>query len=650
MLGLLKRPSFWTTIVALVAYCDWTALNGYWVYDDSGSTARNVVVTGDVPWTDAFTRDFWGTPMTEVASHKSFRPITTLTLKLNWWFCETYGYMEEGQVNPKLAQTLGFHLVNVGLHSVVTGLVTEVSAFFFDGGTQGDLIAQLITGLVFGLHPVHAEAVSNITSRGEMLMSLFFCLAFLSYANHIPSKMTETGEKKGSSGEEISYMIRQNFYIYIAPWFFMACSMFSKEQGVTTLIALVAFDFLTSIGSIRDFLAGLKKRDQHSLHFLKRTVVLAIETLVLVVLRVWLNGETKPDFIMDQNPAGFAEDRFTRIFSVNWVYCLYIYDMVYPKYLCPDWSGGSIALIEEHSDGRMFGPILIWVFVAWCLQSLYFGPRSDATLDQKQFRRILLIAFFSCTVSPFILSSNLLVVTGLMKADRVLYLPLLGFCVMEALVYKALCCDNDITQTKSSKQQVSVKSVRKSDGVRRIGHLIIMIQLFLFAQKTHERNQAWSHSVKLWSSAYDINPRSHHTMYNCGYELSLKQRYKEAEEVMRPIGSARVDGPSNTFVYAMILYNLDKTQEARAFINEALQVVEEQKITGGVRNRPGMTAKTESNLLVAKAFTQTRTNLREAGQTVYQAVKVDPQNQYAIQQAQQISKRLEEQQKYGYAV
>ena len=42
-------------------------------------------------------------------------------------------------------------------------------------------------------------------------------------------------------------------------------------------------------------------------------------------------------------------------------------------------------------------------------------------------------------------------------------------------------------------------------------------------------------------SAYAINPRSYHTMYNYGYELSLKQRYAEAEQVMRPIGSARVD-------------------------------------------------------------------------------------------------------------
>jgi hypothetical protein len=34
----------------------------------------------------------------------------------------------------------------------------------------------------------------------------------------------------------------------------------------------------------------------------------------------------------------------------------------------------------------------------------------------------------------------------------------------------------------------------------------------------------------LWGSAYDINPTSHHTQYNYGYELSIKQRYEEANK------------------------------------------------------------------------------------------------------------------------
>ena len=43
-------------------------------------------------------------------------------------------------------------------------------------------------------------------------------------------------------------------------------------------------------------------------------------------------------------------------------------------------------------------------------------------------------AFLGFLFAPFLLSSNILVVVGLMKADRVIYLPLMGFCLLEALV------------------------------------------------------------------------------------------------------------------------------------------------------------------------------------------------------------------------
>jgi len=476
------------------------------------------------------------------------------------------------------------------------------------------------------------------------LMSLFFLLAFLSYATHIPNARRRSGkDKHNKQSSSILTTIRNGLFIYIVPWFFMICSVFSKEQGATTLITLVVYDFLNNIGSIQLFFQRLKTMDRETLNFVLRTVILAIETLAVVAFRMWLNGETKPDFIVDQNPAGFAEDRFTRMFSVCWVHCLYIVDMIFPKYLCPDWSGTSIPLIESLTDERSVGPLLLWYSTGWCCKSLLGGAKDGASKTRKEARRILLIAFFAFLVSPFLLSSNLIVVVGLMKGDRVIYLPLLGFCLMEALAFKLVFCVEQ-TQTKVEEKGKGKGSTATSKGFGKIywlGHLLLMIQLVLFSYKTHERNLAWSHSVRLWSSAYEINPHSEHTMYNCGYELSLKQRYEESERVMRPIGSARKGAPSNTFVYAMALYNLNKVDEAGAFVDEALEVIEEQKKRGGPRNSPGMIAKTESNLLVAKALILSRTDMEAAGRTVWKAVQVDPRSEYAIQQAQMISNRLE---------
>lgn len=291
------------------------------------------------------------------------------------------------------------------------------------------------------------------------------------------------------------------------------------------------------------------------------------------------------------------------------------------------------------------------------------------------------MAFFAFLFLPFLLSSNLLVVVGLMKADRVIYLPLFGFCVMEALLIKAICCsveeceyklrgDDDITiinaqKGKSSKkensgkkglsaatQQQEPKLIATTTRLRVnfLGHLLVIMQLGMFVVKLHERNIAWSNPELLWVSAFNINPRSHHTMYNCGYELSLRQRYEEAEKVMRPIGNARVDGPSNTFVYAMVLYNLNRCDEAHGFVDVAMDVLEEQRQEGGVRYQSGALDRTKSNLLVARGYCTTD-NVNEQGRVLQEAVRTDPRNTYAVQQFQAYLNKMEQiremKEKYG---
>jgi hypothetical protein len=131
-------------------------------------------------------------------------------------------------------------------------------------------------------------------------------------------------------------------------------------------------------------------------------------------------------------------------------------------------------------------------------------------------------------------------------------------------------------------------------------------------------------------------------MYNCGYELSTRQRYAESEQVMRPIGDPHVDGPSNTFVYAMVLYNLNRCDEANPLIDKALAILAEQRATGGIRNTKSSIDRSQSNILVAKAYCTISEDLRKAGKVFYEAVQVDQTNKYAVEQAVMIMKKIEE--------
>ena len=128
-----NRPLLWVTaIVAIAAYWDPKALRGNFVYDDVASVINNDVVMAKVPWHEAFTRDFWGKQMAHPASHKSYRPITSLTLRLNM----VMSLMDETAGGPD--HTYYFHLVNVLLHGINTGLITETAAMVLNCGLNDD--------------------------------------------------------------------------------------------------------------------------------------------------------------------------------------------------------------------------------------------------------------------------------------------------------------------------------------------------------------------------------------------------------------------------------------------------------------------------------------------------------------------------------
>eukprot|EP00978_Attheya_sp_CCMP212_P025954 scaffold84480_cov51-Attheya_sp.AAC.2 len=660
-----KRPVLWiTAAIAVGAYWDPQALNGPFIYDDVASIVNNGAVSAAsieemAPWQNVFRCDFWGTPMELPQSNKSYRPITTLTFRWNMMLSHIL------QTAGKEDHTYYFHAINVWIHGINTGLVTETAAIVLGGGASTSrsssasplsLGAPIIAGILFGIHPVHAEAVSNIASRGELLMTFFFLLAFLSYVNHIPAPIiseeqdtriekhgNEMDTKRKTTGESPakgedkqsstpkpsdqpstkqptptdiseSPAIINMICVYVVPCLCMALSLFSKEQGVTTLCTLVAFDFIRHHSSIKSFLTKVRQGDAYSWAFLKRAGVLALQTLVLAGWRYYLNGETKPDFIAEQNPAGFAADRTIRVFSVNWVYCLYIRDMVLPVYLAPDWSGDGIPLIESFSDHRIWIVCLLWASVFGCVYSLCVGPPPKAGAVRKDVRQVILISFFAFLFLPFLLSSNLLVTIGLAKGDRVIYLPLFGYCLLQGLLCKVV---------SEYYQRCGPQGVILVVGI----YAFFLLQFWFLGLGTNERNLAWADEYTLWTKAVLVNPRSAHTRGNAGRLMTKKQEYVQAEVILRPLVNMPNGDPNNTFLYVVALSKLDRCKEAIPLIEIATSLLLKERKLGGTRYKPQMSFHTESSLVIARSFCSQ--DVIEKGKLIQQSLVVDPNNEFA---------------------
>lgn len=84
-------------------------------------------------------------------SHKSYRPLTVLTFRLNYLFSEL--------------SAASYHLLNVVLHGVVCVLFLRVCRLFLDK------TSSLVAALLFAVHPIHTEAVSvHLLSQGDVCL------------------------------------------------------------------------------------------------------------------------------------------------------------------------------------------------------------------------------------------------------------------------------------------------------------------------------------------------------------------------------------------------------------------------------------------------------------------------------------------------
>lgn len=163
----------------------------------------------ETPWTNIFYDDFWGTLLTHSGSHKSYRPLCTLSFRLN----HAVGGLEPW----------GYHMVNVAFHGAVTGLFTSLARLLLGGG-----LWSLLAGLLFASHPIHTEAVAGIVGRADEGAALFFLLSLLCYIRHCALR--------GHAGPW-----------RLAAWLLCslgcaACSMLWKELGVTVLAVSALYD------------------------------------------------------------------------------------------------------------------------------------------------------------------------------------------------------------------------------------------------------------------------------------------------------------------------------------------------------------------------------------------------------------------------
>jgi hypothetical protein len=153
-------------------------------------------------------------------------PLTWLSFAIDYHF---WG------LNP-----FGYHLTNILLHAVNTGIVVLIADRLLKGQQSSDEdvdigklypVMLLFAGLFFGVHPLRVESVAWVTERKDVLNGLFALLSILFYLHFAGLK------KPGTDG-------RGAGLFYVLSVFCFACSLMSKSVSVVLPAMLVVLDWI----------------------------------------------------------------------------------------------------------------------------------------------------------------------------------------------------------------------------------------------------------------------------------------------------------------------------------------------------------------------------------------------------------------------
>ncbi|XP_033919138.1 protein O-mannosyl-transferase TMTC1 [Melopsittacus undulatus] len=420
--------------------------------------------------------------MAENTSHKSYRPLCVLTFKLNILLAG---------MNP-----FYFHAVNVILHC----LVTLVLMYTCDKAVFKDCRLAFVTALFFAVHPIHTEAVTGIVGRADVLACLLFLLAFLSYNRSVDQ-----------------LYVGEHFPPTASPFFLLlslflgTCAMLVKETGVTVFGVCLVYDFFSLSCN------GLKLRNGGIHHRPVQQSAASPSASLPVPPAGRENGKHRfahrgtwsschPASPEEQRSSGLSVPSkamwaIRRLLTYSYLLAFNAWLLLAPITLCYDWQVGSIPLIESIWDARNLATVFLVLVMT--LLSLH----CIAAFKKLEHKEVLVGLLF--LVFPFIPASNLFFRVGFVVAERVLYMPSMGYCILFVHGLRKL-------STWLNKWRITILT-------------LFALLLLLFSWKTVKQNEIWLSRESLFSSGVKTLPHNAKVHYN--YANFLKDQGRNVEAI-----------------------------------------------------------------------------------------------------------------------
>jgi tetratricopeptide (TPR) repeat protein len=403
-----------------------------------------------------FRSDYWA-PRVESGL---YRPLATTSFALTW---------AAAGADPR-----AHHAADVLLHAANAAL-----AFLLLLRLCGDRVVACAGALLFAAHPVNSEAVANVAGRSDLLVTLFFLLSLLTYTRADPA---------ASGRPRAAYALSLTAF---------ALALLSKESAITLPGVLVLYDFVYAPERETRPLARLRRLARR--RFAPRWAGYLLLALAYLGVRQLLgigtpaSGTTRLD-----NPLLYLDAPWGLVSALK-VAFLYLGLLLFPLHLAYDRSFDQIALVTSLRDPAFAGVV---VLCALSLAGVVFVWRRSKP------------AFFAVGFAALTFSvvSNLVVGIGTIMAERLLYLPSVGFCLTAVLGLRRLA-----------------QPPRLPVAQGRVAFVALMgIVLALLGLRTLDRTSDWRSIQALFLGDLERSPRSARVQANAAAALIELERKDDA--------------------------------------------------------------------------------------------------------------------------
>ena len=357
------------------------------VFDDHRAIARNPMLQTSGGWSELadahfwrslFTTDFWGTPLKLARSHRSYRPLSVLSLRIDAQLIASI--RQSDGVDAAISMV---HAVNAALHGFNVWLLWLHAR----AGLRGRA-APLAAALLFGAHPLNTEAVAYGVGRADLLAAALGLAALRLHASRR----------------------------YLTTFICLLLALAAKETAIVLLPLCAASDLL---------LAPSRPRGRILLAWSPLLVLL----LGYVWLRVAFVGSVGHNFRRLDNPIAFTNTTLSRYLSCARVHYLSFRLLVWPATLSADYSYDAVPIVTSLSDDAVPSAIALYLLlIGTTLWLLRLSLRRNASLSRAALFWMMLLAF---SYAP---ASHILVPLSFVVAERLLYMP----CAATSLLAAAL--------------------------------------------------------------------------------------------------------------------------------------------------------------------------------------------------------------------